>query len=332
MIIDIHGHISPPDMVKKYPMPPSLADIDGMVDRKAEAGIDLTIVGSPVGAGAMMRVPGVDNYGQTVDQLRAFHEWLSKTCAEHAGRLKAYVYTNPLGGDDLLEEAAETLKDDAFVGLIVNTSVDGEYLDSDRADAFFALAAQLAVPVMLHPPAEPVGSTAVRDFRLVEQVGRFGDVTMGLAAIVFAGWLEKYPTLQLIAATGGGSIALLPDKLDLAYEPRHWGGPPAPGGPPAGQPPAGVRPPMFENRISTRPSELLRRVAVDTAAPSTVGLQANIDTFGVGQVLFGTDSPPLTAPLETTIERVRQLELPQGQTHQILAGNAQRLFGLAPTS
>jgi hypothetical protein len=45
-----------------------------------------------------------------------------------------------------------------FVGLMVNTSVRGEYLDSPRADDFFAMASELDVPILLHPPAEPVGS------------------------------------------------------------------------------------------------------------------------------------------------------------------------------
>ena len=53
MIIDIHGHLSPPEAAERFPMPPSLTDVDGMLAARAEAGIDLTIIGSPVGAGAI---------------------------------------------------------------------------------------------------------------------------------------------------------------------------------------------------------------------------------------------------------------------------------------
>ena len=53
MIIDIHGHLSPPEAAERFPMPPSLTDVDGMLAARAQAGIDLTIIGSPVGAGAM---------------------------------------------------------------------------------------------------------------------------------------------------------------------------------------------------------------------------------------------------------------------------------------
>ena len=61
VIVDVHGHITHPELFKKYPMPPALADIEGMLDRKSEAGIGLTVVGSPVGFGTMTRMPGLDN-------------------------------------------------------------------------------------------------------------------------------------------------------------------------------------------------------------------------------------------------------------------------------
>ena len=122
VIVDVHGHITHPELFKKYPMPPALADIEGMLDRKSEAGIGLTVVGSPVGFGTMTRMPGLDNYAQPLDQLKSFHEWLAETVAKHAPRLAAYAYTNPLGGDEILEQTVQTVRDGGFVGLIVNTA------------------------------------------------------------------------------------------------------------------------------------------------------------------------------------------------------------------
>ena len=100
MIVDAHGHITHPELFKRYPMPPALADIGGMLDRKSAAGIGMTVVGSPVGFGTMSK-RGHDNYAQGLDELRSFHEWLAETVREHAPRLAAYAYTNPCGGDEL---------------------------------------------------------------------------------------------------------------------------------------------------------------------------------------------------------------------------------------
>src|SRR4051794_18699635 len=99
MIIDIHGHITHPELLRRYPMPPSLGDVPAMLDRKSAAGIGLTIVGSPVGFGTMTRLPGVDNYAQSEDQLSAFHEWLAETVRAHHDRLRAYVYCDPFSGE-----------------------------------------------------------------------------------------------------------------------------------------------------------------------------------------------------------------------------------------
>jgi aminocarboxymuconate-semialdehyde decarboxylase len=334
VIVDVHGHITHPELFKRYPMPPALADIEGMLDRKSEAGIGLTIVGSPVGFGTMSK-RGHDNYAQSAEELKSFHEWLAETVRKHAPRLAAYAYTNPFGDAALLDQTAQTVRDGGFVGLIVNTSVSGEYLDSPRADPFFEMAAELGKPIFLHPPAEPVGSASIEDFRLVEQVGRFMDVTVGLATLVFSGRMEQHPELEFIAATAGGAISLLAGRMDQAYQPRHWagGGPPGGGtpggGPPGGGPPPGP-PPMakYTNKITQPPSTYLRRVYVDTANSNVPNHLANLELMGADHMLFGTDSPPLATPLQDAIAMVDGLPISAAEKQSILEENAQRLFGL----
>ncbi|GAA2193834.1 amidohydrolase family protein [Streptomyces bangladeshensis] len=337
MIIDIHGHLSPPEAAKRFPMPPSLTDVDGMLAARAEAGIDLTIIGSPVGAGAMARVPGVDNYAQPRDRLRGFHAWMSGLIRRFPDQLRGYVYANPFGDDDHLEGVRETLADPAFVGLITTSSVHGELLGSPRADSFFALAAEAGVPVLVHAPAEPVGTERVDEIGFVEQIGRFGDVTLGMAMIAFAGWLDKYPGLRLIGATGGGAMALLPERLQTAARPRHWAGgaPPSgrpgapaaaprtagPAGEPAGEGPAAVR-------ASADPAAALRRMYVDTSPFSPAHLSLNAEVLGPERMLFGTDSPPMAAPLEDFIHMIEKLPVDAAAQQRILGGNAQDLFDL----
>jgi aminocarboxymuconate-semialdehyde decarboxylase len=301
MTIDVHGHITSPELFKRFPMPPALADVEGMIEARAEAGITTTIVGSPVGAGTMVPVPGLDNYAQPADRLDAFHEWLARTVDEHRPYLRGYVYVNPLGGEQELAAAEKWLAEDAFAGLIASTSVHGEYLSSPRAEEFFALADRRSCPVLLHPPAEPVGTSAMNGhLGLVEHVARPCDITAGVAALLFAGWLEKYPGLKLIVPNAGASLPLLAEKLDLAQQR---------GGGPAGGP----------------ASELLRKLYVDTATPSALSLAAAVSVFGADHVLFGTDSPPLAAPLSRALDMVAGLD---ADTGRILHGNARALFGL----
>ena len=310
MIVDVHGHVTHPELFKRFPMPPALADVEGMLEQKAEFGIELTIVGSPVGFGTMVPVPGLDNYAQPIDQLKSFHDWLAGLVAEHRGRLAAYAYTNPFGGSELLEEAARAVREGGFVGLIVNSSVKGEYLDSEGADEFFDMAAELGVPVFLHPGAEPVGSGSLRDFRLVEQVTRYFDVAVGLAALIVAGRLEQYPDLRIVAATAGGGLALMHNRMDVAQRSR----PPAEG--------------VARVELSRAPSEYLDNVYVDTANMNPQNHLANLALLGPERMLFGTDSPPLSVPLPAAIGMVDELPLSEEEKQGVLAGNAVGLFGL----
>ncbi len=310
MIVDVHGHVTHPELFKRFPMPPALADIEGMLEQKAQLGIDLTIVGSPVGFGTMMPVPGLDNYAQPIDQLKSFHDWLALTVTEHAGRLAAYAYTNPFGGLELLEQTARTVREGGFVGLIVNSSVQGEYLDSERADDFFEMAAELDLPVFLHPGAEPVGSGSVADFRLVEQVSRFFDVAVSLATLAVAGRLEQYPNLKLVAATAGGGVSLIHNRIDLAQRSR----PPADG--------------VIRAEVARSPSEYLRNVYVDTANLNPQIHLANLAFMGPERMLFGTDSPPMSTPLEAAIAMVDDLPISDEERRNVLEGNARRLFAL----
>ncbi len=315
MIIDIHGHLSPPEAAQRFPMPPSLTDVDGMLAARAEAGIDLTIIGSPVGAGAMARVPGVDNYAQPRDRLRGFHAWMSGLIASFPDQLRGYVYANPFGDDDHLEGVRETLAHPAFVGLITTSSVHGELLGSSRADSFFALAAELEVPVLVHAPAEPIGTERVDDAGFVEQIGRFGDVSMGMAMIAFAGWLDIYPGLRLIGATGGGALALLPERLQMAAaRDRHRG---------AGAPPTpSAAPPAAD------PVAVLRRMYVDTSPFSPAHLSLNAEVLGPERMLFGTDSPPMSVPLVDLMRMIEKLPLDKASQQLILGGNAEAIFDL----
>jgi aminocarboxymuconate-semialdehyde decarboxylase len=308
VVVDVHGHVTHPELLERFPMPAILGDVDGMIELKAAAGIDLTIVGSPVGFGTMVPLAGHDNYDQPLDRLKSFHDWLGETVAAHPHHLRAYAYANPFGDDELLAHVAETVRGSGFVGVMANTSVRGEYLHVERARPFFAMAEELGVPVFLHPPAVPVGAEAVGDLRLITHVARFNDVTASLALLAFHGVLDRHAGLDLIAPMAGGALALLAQRLDLAVRER------APG--------------ADEPSADGQPSRALARVYVDTATTSEAALAADLALMGPERLLFGTDSPPTTVPVEDALALVRRLDVAEEERRAILGGNARRLFGL----
>lgn len=309
--VDVHGHLSPPESVRRYPMPARLGDVTGMIESKLELGIGMTVIGSPVGGGAMVPMAGVDNYAQSEDELRAFHDWLAGLVGAHRERLRGYVYVNPFGGPAHLANAAQRARSPEFVGFIANTSVAGRYLLGPDADEFFGMVAELDLPVFLHAPAVPAAGHGLTDLAMIEQLGRFSDITVGVACCVLGGWFEKYPGLRVLASTGAGALALLAEKLDQAWAPAHWGGRPAAG-----------------SALPRPPSTYLDRVWADTATPSAAAIALGLRTFGPTRVVFGTDSPPL--PPERTgelLKNIAALPVDEATRRGVLAGNARQLFG-----
>lgn len=315
MIVDVHAHLASPESVRDSPMPPSLADVEGMIEAKLAAGITLSIVGSPSGAATMVPRPGM--YGsldQPLDALRGWHDWLAGTVAAHPAHLRAYAYCPPFADDSQLAHVREQLARPEFVGIITNTSIDGAYLDSPRADGFFALADELGVPVLLHPGSEPAATHGVSHYGVLEMVGRHCDVTLGLAMLIASGRLTQYPGITWIAASTGGSISLVAPRLDQAPRPAHWGG---------GAP----------DQEAPRPSELLRRIHLDTTADATHWRLAS-DAVGAGRLMYGTDSPPVPVRFGEHLDRLRLL-VPAAELDAVLYGNALKAFrldALAPTA
>ncbi|MFD7137419.1 amidohydrolase family protein, partial [Streptomyces sp. NPDC059894] len=92
-------------------------------------------------------------------------------------------------------------------------------------------------------------------------------------------------------------------------------GAPAPAGG-AGRPP------------SADPVAALRRMYVDTSPFSPAHLGLNAEVLGPERMLFGTDSPPMAAPLEDFVRMIEKLPVDKASQQLILGGNAEALFDL----
>lgn len=323
MIIDMHCHLAPAKWAESKPMPPILTDVEAFFRRKEQAGISLSVIGNP-----MMNNPGTQQDDRTLDKIREYEDFAVTVIDRYPGRVFAFLGVNPFGGHDVLYEIEHAVARGGFKGVMINSSIDGEFLGSSKADEFWALIASLDIPIFIHPPALPAGSRGLHDFRLVEHVGRPCDVTLGLAAIIFAGVLERYPSLTLIGGMAGGGLAMLPGHLDVSYRSTHWQVGP-------GQKKQASRPPFVPesmgqapHQLSQDPSQYVRRIYVDSCTYSVPAMMCNLAVYGSEHIIFGTDSPPINLPLETAIQLVKNLSIPEEDKENIFWKNAVRLLKL----
>ena len=303
MIIDCHAHLMPQSWFDPK-SPKTVFDLDALFREQDEAGVDITVFGnnwirSPDGADPLRVV-------------QEFNEHAAELTAKYPKRLLGLACSVPFDSGKILKETEKAIRDYKLRGIMINTSVDGEYLDSPRATPFFELASELEVPLFVHPPKFTIGNEKMEIFRLPEMLGRPFDTTLALTRFIFTGGFERFPKLKIICAHVGGALPMLPGRYGVGYELRKdmSFGP-------------------WEPDVMTRPpASYIGQLYVDTVSYHPAAVQCAIETLGIDHVVFGSDSPPVPLPLKRAVDTVQDLRIPDTDKQKILGGTAAKLLGL----
>jgi len=104
-----------------------------------------------------------------------------------------------------LRRAINELK---LTGGYLPSNVSGQYLDDERFAPAFAAAAELDVPLFVHPSNPPVRERMAR-YELAVVAGYLFDTTLNIFHMIFGGLFDKYPKLRMCCTHLGGYAPLL---------------------------------------------------------------------------------------------------------------------------
>ena len=127
----------------------------------------------------------------------------------------------------------------------------------DGADAF----------VFLHPGECADGR--LKAFYLSNLVGNPYESTVAIAHLVLGGVLDRFPGISFCFAHGGGLTPMAAGRLQQGYDTDRPG----------------------VDKALTPPRQALRRLRVDCICHGETGVMLAEETFGAGNVVFGSDWP-----------------------------------------
>jgi len=128
VIIDAHAHLVPKSWFHPN-SPQAIFNIDQVLEQQEKAQVDLTVFGNN-----WIRTP---TDSEPLDIVKEFNEFAAEVTAKQPKHLLGLASSIPFGGDPVLKETERAVRTLGLKGIMVNSSVNGEYLDSPPRYTFF---------------------------------------------------------------------------------------------------------------------------------------------------------------------------------------------------
>jgi aminocarboxymuconate-semialdehyde decarboxylase len=244
-------------------------------------------------------------YGMPPEAGTRWHRLLNESLAEVAQR---YPQRLSLLASVPLQDAGRAARELEYgvrqcgaLGGVIAASLAGTNLGEAPIDEFWAAAVQLDVPLFIHP-TQPTPTPRTGRYDLNVTVQYIYDSTVTVGSLVLSGTLDRFPTLQIVLAHGGGFFPYQIGRFDRMY--RNLRAPAVPAMP---------------------PSAYLRRFFYDTILHHPGALRYLCDLVGHDRLLLGTDYPfPVDdrAPLQL----LQETGWSEEDIARIAGDNARQLF------
>jgi predicted TIM-barrel fold metal-dependent hydrolase len=335
-IIDTHRHVYGPKLRQKFvengglddakPLPQVNAaeqffyresvDVDYSMDIQRQSGVTLAVIsyGGEVDAFAQHIIKA-----NTLDTVKFLNDEAFELQDRFPDDIACMATAHALDEDTRALIDPLIANHEAF-GISISTSygtgLDQVFLDSPKTEWLWEYAQDKDLLVHIHPPMGSIGDNAMKEYRLIEAVGRPFDTALTAARMIFSGVFDRYPKLKVLFVHMGGALAPVVCRLDWNWELGYKG---------IQNPPIGK---MAKNK--RKPSEYFKsNIYVDSMGPSTSGLQAAIELCGVDHLLFGSDFGPVPISPKVHIDGIKGAVTDTTDRNKIFSGNAFALFHLA---
>jgi aminocarboxymuconate-semialdehyde decarboxylase len=325
MIIDTHAHLLPQstlealrnltkdfpsvDLIEKdekfqlafaggkptRPIMPKLRLFDPRQQFMVSTGIDLQLSGG-----------WLDSFGYEIpaeegaDWSRFLNEGMLADCRDRDGVIP--LATVPLQSGKLAAQVLREAIKAGMPGAMIGTQPKGGHgnLDDPDLDPFWEMAAELKVPIIIHPMFGS-GDARLDDMQMMNAVGRVTDVSIAISRMLFTGHLTRFDGLVVVASTGGGALPYMLGRLERNYK-------------------------AFPDQV-VDPVEQFHKLYFDSIVFQPDALRFLTAKVGVERVMLGSDYP---FPIGDQDPRkvIEAAGYSEAEVEAMLTGNARRMFGV----
>lgn len=278
-----------------FPLQAEMTDLDLQTEAMAQADIDQAVLS--------IIPPAVDGLDAAEARAlaRASNDALAEAAAARDGHFLALATlpaVDPAGAADELQRSVGI----GLRGGVLLTNVRGARLDAERFRPIFESAAELDVPIVLHPTA-PAHPDPFVEFGLMTTVGFIMETTVCVLRLVLSGLYERHRNFKLVAPHVGAVIPYLFGRIQ--YEIERYG--------------------VGAEVLSEPVGDQLRRVYVDSVSVWPPAIRLALEVFGSDHVMFGTDVPFWER--DKSVAAVEACGLDGDGLEKVYEANARTLFG-----
>jgi len=322
VIIDFQHHYIPPALAERYgarrghklvlmeggrpkfTLHDRVYDLEQQIQDMAVAGMDLAVLSCPLG------------WDAPLEDCQRINDEYAKVQQAH-GKYFAGLANVPVHeGKPALREMERAILQLHLHGVTIMAQIQRAPLDAPAFRDFFALAAELDIPIFVHPALMPQGYAHAEDYDLARIIGRELDLALAVTRVIAGGVLEAFPLLKLVIAHFGGGIAAIKERLNnKSYR--------------------------FGTKLSRSFEEYFDLLYFDMAGfeGGAAALQCALTGIKPQRLVFATDYPQdFTGVLTNTgkglaqirdyVAAIRKLDLPADAKEDMLGGTAARLLKL----
>ncbi len=245
-----------------------------------------------------------------LELARKANDQLAAAIAAYPGRFLGFATLPMSDPKAAAEELRRCVTELGFKGAMINGTAHGKFMDEPGFEVFFATAAELDVPLYIHPT---IVKKEVRDAYYYNAdpafAARFASAGIGwhfevgvhVMRLIFAGTFDRYPNLQVIMGHWGELIPYYMDRINAFF-------------------PASASPMKhdfkyyMQNNMYITPSGMF----------NLPQLQNAMETMGADRIMYSVDYPYY--PNEGARDFLENAPISQADKEKIAYGNAEKLF------